>query len=76
LSKQGAHKNQTKGYIKHTDSIYKPANHKNQQSDYKSFGNILLLTVRFLDVAKFSALTPSLLLISCKIAFPIVGLKY
>jgi hypothetical protein len=35
LSKQGAHKNQTKSYIKHTDSIYKAANHKkNQQSDY------------------------------------------
>jgi hypothetical protein len=38
-------------------------------------GNILLLTVRFLNVAKFTTLTPVSLLISCKISFPNVGLK-
>jgi hypothetical protein len=38
-------------------------------------GNIVLLTVRFLDVAKFTILTPLSLLISCKLSFPIVGLK-
>jgi hypothetical protein len=36
-------------------------------------GNIVLLTLRFLDVAKFTNLTPLSLLISCKISFPIVG---
>jgi hypothetical protein len=36
-------------------------------------GNIVLLTVRFLDVAKFS--TPLSLQISCELSFPIVGLK-
>jgi hypothetical protein len=38
-------------------------------------GNIILLTVRFIDVAKFTNLTPLSLLISCKLSFPIVGLK-
>jgi hypothetical protein len=38
-------------------------------------GNIVLLTVRFFDVAKLTTLTPLSLLISCKISFPIVGLK-
>jgi hypothetical protein len=37
--------------------------------------NIVLLTLRFLDVAKFTNLTPLSLLISCKLSFPIVGLK-
>jgi hypothetical protein len=32
-------------------------------------------TVRFLDVAKFTTLTPLSLLISCKLSFPVVGLK-
>jgi hypothetical protein len=35
----------------------------------------VLLTVRFLDVAKFTALTRLSLLISYKLSFPIVGLK-
>jgi hypothetical protein len=39
-------------------------------------GNIILLTVRFLDVAKFTTLTPLSLLISCKLSFPIVGFEY
>jgi hypothetical protein len=34
-----------------------------------------VLTVRFLDVANFTALSPLSLLISCKFSFPIVGLK-
>jgi hypothetical protein len=38
-------------------------------------GNIVLLTIWFLDVAKFSTLTPLSLLTSCKLSFPIVGLK-
>jgi hypothetical protein len=38
-------------------------------------GNILLLAIRFLDVAKFTTLTPLTLQISCKLSFPIVGLK-
>jgi hypothetical protein len=38
-------------------------------------GNIVLLTVRFLDVAKFTTLTPLSLLISSKLSFPIVALK-
>jgi hypothetical protein len=37
--------------------------------------NIILLTLRFLDVAKFTNVTPLSLLISCKLSFPIVGLK-
>jgi hypothetical protein len=39
------------------------------------WGNIMIWTVRFLVVAKFTALTPLSLLISCKLSFPIVGLK-
>jgi hypothetical protein len=31
--------------------------------------------MRFLDVAKFTTLTPLSLLILCKLSFPIVGLK-
>jgi hypothetical protein len=31
--------------------------------------------MRFLDVAKFAALTPLSLLILCKLSFPIVGLN-
>jgi hypothetical protein len=38
-------------------------------------GNILLLTIRFFDVAKFYILTLISLLISCKHSFPIVDLK-
>jgi hypothetical protein len=37
--------------------------------------NIVLLTTKFLDVAKFTALTALSLLISCKPSFPIVSLK-
>jgi hypothetical protein len=36
-------------------------------------GNIVLLTTRFLDVAKFTTLTPLSLLSSCKLSFPIIG---
>jgi hypothetical protein len=35
----------------------------------------LPLAMRFLDVAKFTTLTPLSLLISCKLSFQIVGLK-
>ena len=38
-------------------------------------GNIVLLTTRFYDVAKYTILTPSSLLSWCRLAFPIVGLK-
>jgi hypothetical protein len=38
-------------------------------------GNIVLWTLRFLELAKFTTLTPLSLLISCKVSFPIVGLK-
>jgi hypothetical protein len=38
-------------------------------------GNIVLLTLRCLDVAKFINLTPLALLISCELSFSIVGLK-
>jgi hypothetical protein len=38
-------------------------------------GNIVLLTLRFLDVAKFTNLTAISLLISCKLSFPIICLK-
>jgi hypothetical protein len=31
--------------------------------------------MKFLDVAKFSTLTPLSLLISCKLSFPVVGLE-
>jgi hypothetical protein len=35
----------------------------------------VLLTTKFLDVAKFTTLTPLSLLISCEVSFPIVDLK-
>jgi hypothetical protein len=35
----------------------------------------MLLTVRLLDVAKFTALTLLSLQILCKLSFPVVGLK-
>jgi hypothetical protein len=38
-------------------------------------GNFVLLTIRFLDVATFTTLTPISLIISCKLSFPIIGLK-
>jgi hypothetical protein len=38
-------------------------------------GNIVLLTVRFLNVAKFTNLNPLSLLISCKLSLLIIGLK-
>jgi hypothetical protein len=37
--------------------------------------NIVILAFRFFNVAKFTTLTPSSLLISCKLSFPCVGLK-
>jgi hypothetical protein len=37
--------------------------------------NIVLLRIRFYDVANFTALTPLALLISRKLSFPIAGLK-
>jgi hypothetical protein len=37
--------------------------------------NVVLLTIRFLDVATFTTLTPLSLVISCKLSFPVVGLK-
>jgi hypothetical protein len=37
--------------------------------------NILLLTVRFLDVTQFTIQNPLLLMILCKLSFPIAGLK-
>jgi hypothetical protein len=37
--------------------------------------NIVLLTVRFLDVAKVTTQTPLSLLISWKLSFPVVGFK-
>jgi hypothetical protein len=39
------------------------------------WGNMVFLTTKFLDVAKFTTLTPLSLLISCELSFPIVGLK-
>jgi hypothetical protein len=39
------------------------------------WGNMVLLTTKFLDVSKFTTLTPLSLLISCELSFPIVGLK-
>jgi hypothetical protein len=36
---------------------------------------MVLLTTKFLDVAKFTALTSLSLLISCELSFPIVDLK-
>jgi hypothetical protein len=38
-------------------------------------GNVVLLTIRFLNVAKFTTLTPLSLLIASGLSFPIVGLK-
>jgi len=38
-------------------------------------GNTALLTIRFFGVAKFTALTPLSLIISCKLSFQIGGLK-
>jgi hypothetical protein len=38
-------------------------------------GNIVHLTLKLLDVAKFTNLTPLSLLISCKFSFPIVDLQ-
>jgi hypothetical protein len=39
------------------------------------YWDIVLLTIRFLYVAKFTILIPLTLLISCKLSFPIVDLK-
>jgi hypothetical protein len=36
---------------------------------------IVLLTTKFLDVAKFTTLTPLSLLILCELPFPVVALK-
>jgi hypothetical protein len=38
-------------------------------------GNMVLLTTKFLDAAKFTILTPLSLLISCKLSFQFVSLK-
>jgi hypothetical protein len=38
-------------------------------------GNIVILKIRFLDVTKFTTLTPLSLLVSCELSFPVVGLK-
>jgi hypothetical protein len=38
-------------------------------------GKILLSEMRFLDVAKFTTLTPLSLLISCKLSFQIVSFE-
>jgi hypothetical protein len=35
----------------------------------------VLLTTKFLDVVKFTTLTPLSVLISCELSFPIVSLK-
>ena len=40
-----------------------------------TFGNIVLLTIRFLDVLKFTAITQLSLLVSHTLAFPPVSLK-
>jgi hypothetical protein len=37
--------------------------------------SIVILTLRFLDLANFTSLTPLPLLISCKLSFPIVSLN-
>jgi hypothetical protein len=39
------------------------------------FGSIVLLSLRFLNVSKFTTITPLLLLILCKLSFPVVVLK-
>jgi hypothetical protein len=38
------------------------------------FMDVAMLTLRFLDVAKFSNRTPLALLVWCKLSFPVVGL--
>jgi hypothetical protein len=38
-------------------------------------GNVVLLTVTFFEVAKFTTLTPLSLLVSCWLSLPIIGLK-
>jgi hypothetical protein len=38
-------------------------------------GNLVLLTNIFSDAAKFTALTPLSILVSCKLSFPMVRLK-
>jgi hypothetical protein len=37
--------------------------------------NIVLLTVRFVGVSKFTCLIPLSLLISCRLSFSVVGFK-
>jgi hypothetical protein len=37
--------------------------------------NVVLLTIRFFEVAKFTSLTPLSLLASCRLSLPIIGLK-
>jgi hypothetical protein len=39
------------------------------------YGNIVLLTIRFLDVGKFTSLTPLSIQFSCKLSIPVVGSK-
>jgi hypothetical protein len=38
-------------------------------------GKTVFLTIRFLDVAKFAAVTPQSILLSCRLSFPIGVLK-
>jgi hypothetical protein len=38
-------------------------------------GNIVLSKIRLLDVAKFTILSPLLLLIIWRLSFPVIGLK-
>jgi hypothetical protein len=38
-------------------------------------GNVVLLTTGFFEVAKFTTLTPSLLMASSRLSLPIIGLK-
>jgi hypothetical protein len=37
-------------------------------------GDVVLLTIRFFEVAKFTTLTPLPLLASCRLLLPIIGL--
>jgi hypothetical protein len=39
------------------------------------FMNVVLVTNIFLEVAKFTTLTPLSLLASCRLSLPIIGLK-
>jgi hypothetical protein len=39
------------------------------------YENVVLLTIRFFEVANFTTLIPLLLLISCRLSLPIIGLK-